>query len=264
VTKPVNPHLLRARVRTHIELKRTRESLERQNEELREAARLREEVELINRHDLKNPLMVILNAPAILAREGSMTPGQKKWLEMTQNAARKMLEMINRSIDLLKMEKGIYPLNPARVDALAVARQIVAAVGPMADAGAVTVDLRVDGNPATDGEVFAVRGEELLVYSMLSNLVRNAVEASPPGSTVTVSLGGKEEALIAIHNEGVIPPGIRERFFEKFATAGKTGGTGLGAYSARLIAATLGGSMAFTSSERQGTTITVRLPGSTT
>jgi hypothetical protein len=42
--KPVNPHLLRARVRTHIELKLVREKLESQNEVLEENARLREEV----------------------------------------------------------------------------------------------------------------------------------------------------------------------------------------------------------------------------
>lgn len=95
---------------------------------------------------------------------------------------------------------------------------------------------------------------------MLGNLARNAVEASPPGSTASISLRDGGAAIIAIHNEGAIPANIRERFFEKFATAGKKGGTGLGAYSARLIATTLGGTIAHTSSERDGTTITVTLP----
>ena len=60
--------------------------------------------------------------------------------------------------------------------------------------------------------------------------------------------------------EGAIPESIRGRFFQKFATAGKPGGTGLGAYSAQLIARTLGGTVDFRSSEEAGTTITVSLP----
>jgi signal transduction histidine kinase len=52
----------------------------------------------------------------------------------------------------------------------------------------------------------------------------------------------------------------RGRFFEKFATAEKTGGTGLGAYSAKLIAKTLGGTIGFETSEEAGTTIRVTLP----
>jgi signal transduction histidine kinase len=260
VAKPVNPHLLRARVRTHIELKQARESLERQNEALREAAKLREEVEHINRHDLKNPLMVILNIPDLLKRQANITADQKKWLEMIEGAARKMLEMINRSIDLLKMEKGIYPLQPVDVDALAVARQIVSAVTPLAVDRGVKVDLLLDGRPAAESDTFGLRSEELLLYSMLSNLAKNAVEASPPGATASISLRDGGAAIIDIHNEGAIPASIRKRFFEKFATAGKKGGTGLGAYSARLIATTLGGTIAHTSSERDGTTVTVTLP----
>ena len=261
VTKPVNPHLLRARVRTHIALKQAREDLERRNEALREAARLREEVEHINRHDLKNPLMVILNVPSILKRQQNVTPDQTKWLEMIEDAARKMLEMINRSIDLLKMEKGTYPVQAVDVDAMAVAGRVVAAVTALAEDRGVKIDLTLDGRPASDRDSLRLLSEELLLYSMLANLVRNAVEAAPPGSTAALSLRGGEAALtIDIHNEGAIPEGIRDRFFEKFVTAGKKGGTGLGAYSARLIAATLGGTIECASSDQRGTTIAVRLP----
>ncbi|HTZ53210.1 MAG TPA: response regulator, partial [Spirochaetia bacterium] len=63
ISKPVNPQLVRARVRTHLELKAARDELERKNEILRENGRLREEVEAINRHDLRNPLMVIMTVP---------------------------------------------------------------------------------------------------------------------------------------------------------------------------------------------------------
>ena len=62
---------------------------------------------------------------------------------------------------------------------------------------------------------------------MLSNLVKNAIEAAPRGSTVSLSFTDDEVGVIAVHNEGAIPGEIRDRFFEKFATAGKPGGPAL-------------------------------------
>ena len=120
--------------------------------------------------------------------------------------------------------------------------------------------LRVRGMPAGSADTCIVNAEELLLYSMLSNLVRNAVEAAPPGSTVSLSFSNEDAGAIAIHNEGAIPEKIRDRFFEKFATAGKPGRTGLGAYFAKLIAKTLGGTIGFETSEKAETTIMVRLP----
>ena len=53
---------------------------------------------------------------------------------------------------------------------------------------------------------------------------------------------------------------FRENFFEKYATHGKAGGTGLGNYSARLIAETQNGSIDMQSSEIDGTSVIVQLP----
>ena len=221
VAKPINPHLLRARVRTHIELRRAREDLEKQNEELKDTARLREEVEHISRHDLKNPLMVMMNIPGILKRQVNISEDQKKWLSLIEDAARKMLDLINRSIDLFKMEKGVYTLAATDVDALSVARQVVAASAQMAAERSVGMALFLNGMQASESDTFLLRGEELLFYSMLANLVKNAVEASPAESLVSLSFRDGDPAIISLHNEGAIPQNIRGRFFEKFATAGE-------------------------------------------
>jgi two-component system sensor histidine kinase/response regulator len=59
----------------------------------------------------------------------------------------------------------------------------------------------------------------------------------------------------------VVPAAIRERFFDKFATAGKAEGTGLGTYSARLLAQAQQGDVHMhTSDESDTTVITVSLP----
>ncbi len=265
IAKPVNPQLVKARARTHIELKAAREELEKKNEVLLENARLREEVEAINRHDLKNPLMILMNMPDALLAGGNLTDAQKKILGLVDIASAQMLEMINRTVDLFKMEKGVYVVHPVAVNVLQLVEQSLSALNPLVKAKELTVAITTRGRPAARGDTFLVLGEQLLACSMLANLLKNAVEASPSGGTITVSLddhesGEKGPARISIHNRGAIPAAIRSRFFAKFTTAGKERGTGVGAYSARLMARTLGGEISFQSSEETGTTITVQLP----
>jgi len=66
-------------------------------------------------------------------------------------------------------------------------------------------------------------------------------------------------ASILIHNNGVVPEEIRETFFNKYITAGKSGGTGLGTYSSALLAKTQKGKIFMKSSSEDGTTLIVKL-----
>jgi signal transduction histidine kinase len=43
---------------------------------------------------------------------------------------------------------------------------------------------------------------------MLGNLLKNAVEASPPGGQITISRDKGEAAVVSIHNMGVIPESV--------------------------------------------------------
>jgi nitrogen-specific signal transduction histidine kinase len=65
-----------------------------------------------------------------------------------------------------------------------------------------------------------------------------------------------------MHNMGVVPTDLREKFFEPYTTKGKEGGTGLGTHNALLVARTHKGDISFSTSEKAGTHVTVRLPGS--
>jgi CheY-like chemotaxis protein len=103
--------------------------------------------------------------------------------------------------------------------------------------------------------------EELLCYSLLANLMRNAVEASPQGGEVSIGAfaGPGETVVLRIHNHGAVPASVRGSFFQKYATSGKAGGTGLGTYSARLMARVQDGDIEMQTSKDAGTTLTVRL-----
>ncbi|MDB5860548.1 MAG: hybrid sensor histidine kinase/response regulator, partial [Ramlibacter sp.] len=227
---------------------------EERNRSLEENARLREDVERMSRHDLKTPLNSILGATRLLRDDARLTTEQRELVGVLQRSGFRMLEMVNLSLGLFKMETGNYDLRPQAVDLREVATRVLVDLHSYADANAVTLHQQ-----GSDGVPVYVRGEELLCYSIIANLVKNAVEAAGPGNRVTVTLKRGDPVLLLVHNPGEVPPGIAGRFFEKYVTSGKTGGTGLGTYSARLMARAQLGDVALQTGPVKGTTLTLTL-----
>jgi signal transduction histidine kinase len=203
---------------------------------------------------------MIVAAPTVVKMTGPVNAEQESLLKDVASAGYRMLDMINRSLDLYKMERGDYVLKAVVVNLIQVIGRVVQEIQVVANRKLVTIDLRLGDDPPASGDLFEVMGEGLLCHSMLGNLIKNAVEASPKGGRVTVTLERASDPSIHIHNLGAVPAEIRDTFFEKYATSGKHGGTGLGTYSARLIAETQRGTIAMRTSDEEGTTMTITLP----
>jgi signal transduction histidine kinase len=225
----------------------------------KEFEQLRADMERIVRHDLKGPLTSIIGLSDITL-DSNLTPDQVESLRYIQDAGYKMLRMINSLMNLAKIEDGTFTLQPVRVDVLPVLDEILKELEPIARKRRLRCAILVNGEPRRPEREFPVLGEEILVYSLLFNLAQNAHEAAPAESTVTFTLEGGSRGRIAVHNRGVVPAVIRDRFFGKYVSAGKTTGTGLGAYSAKLFTEAQGGGIVMDTSEQHGTTITVLLP----
>lgn len=220
------------------------------------AEQLREDVERITRHDLKSPLSSIMGVPSFMLERQDIPEEQKQWWRSVYDAGKRMLNMINSSLNLYKMEVGTFQLQPVEVDLSLSAREVGRDLASLLSAFRVTLEFKKDDNCYP-----VIAGDNLLIYELLSNLIKNAAEASPKGGKITLSFCCEgEKVLASLHNDGTIPAAIRGKFFQKYVTSGKTHGTGLGAYSARLIAVTLGGQISFETSEEAGTTILLVFP----
>lgn len=220
---------------------------------------LREDLERILRHDLKSPLSAVIHVPQLLLDDANLDEDQRALLTELERSGHRMLEMINRSLDLYKMEQGVYRLAPVDLDLIGVILRVLREQNSLILAKSLELDIQVDGSAAGITS-FLVSGEELLCHAIFANLLKNAVEASPEGGRITVSMTSGDPRTIDVHNAGAVPAAIREVFFEKFATANKRGGTGLGTYSAKLNAEAQGGSVSMHTGEASGTTVTVTLP----
>lgn len=224
----------------------------------RQMEALREDVERITRHDLKSPLSAVISMPQLILEEGELSETQQEFLHMIHDAGQRILDMVNRSLDIYKMERGVYELQPGPVDLRKVAGRVVQDLKHQAMKALVEVNLQQI--PQQQAPCVA-RGEEMLCYSLLANLLRNAIEACRQGAAVTVQLGSDSQGcLVSIHNPQAVPPEIRDKFFQKYVTHGKQQGTGLGTYSARLMAQTMRGSLDMETHEATGTTLRLRLP----
>ncbi|MBD3321520.1 MAG: response regulator, partial [Chitinivibrionales bacterium] len=240
ITKPIRPPIIKSRVKNHLELVLAREDLRKQNEILSENIRLRDEVERISRHDLKSPLQAVISVPSMLLKDLTLSNRQKEMIQMIEKSGYRMLEIINSSLDLFKMETGKYELHAVPVDIISVLGQIKGELETLARPKGIALDILFNNRTIQESNTFTVPGEEMLCYSMLANIIKNAIEASPEDRHVVVNCDADQGPVVTIHNDGTIPEKIRDTFFEKYATSGKKGGTGLGTYSAMLIAKTMG------------------------
>jgi len=97
----------------------------------------------------------------------------------------------------------------------------------------------------------------------VSNVVRNALDASPRGEAVTVTVsGGDGWATVEVIDRGPgIPQELRDRVFEPFfTTRSEGGGTGLGLAITRDMIARQGGEVRLEPAPHGGTRAVIRLP----
>ena len=264
VTKPIDPDILKPRVRNFMRYVALRKQLQADYDGMLDTARLREDVEHITRHDMKGPLAGIIGLVQTLAEDDTLSRSQvTEQLRLVEATALQVLDMVNRSSELFKIETGRFQLDARPVEIGDILRRIVEmSRAPFADKH-LTLALET-GTPGNANMPQAL-GDAMLCYSLFQNLIKNACEAAPLGSTVSVTLHNQEPLRIVITNQGVVPAEIRPRFFEKFVTQGKHGGTGLGTYSAKLLAEAQGGSVVLDTCDATDTTsITVVLPRATT
>jgi len=114
---------------------------------------------------------------------------------------------------------------------------------------------------AEDAAQVTFEGDPALLGRVVGNMVKNAIEASAPGETVTMgcrAAGGS--VSFWVRNRTYMPENIRAQVFGRsFSTKGA--GRGLGTYSMKYLTEKyLGGHVAFTSTEAEGTTFTATYP----
>lgn len=263
ITKPIDPDALKHRVRNFMRYVQMRKDLQSEYDGMVEMAQLKEDVAHITRHDMKGPLAGVLGLLQALIEDDSVGRRQLEQLKLVEETALQVLNMINLSAELFKIETGRYTLNALPVKVADILRRI-AEINRTTYSGK-DLTISVDADVPVGEEMPQSMGDAMLCYSLFQNLLKNACEAAPDGSKVSVKLYDETPLRIIIENKGAVPLDIRDRFFDKYATSGKKGGTGLGTYSAKLLTEAQLGTIELSVSDDANTTaITVALPRAAT
>lgn len=226
---------------------------ERLIEELARAVRLSELFVAVLGHDLRNPLSAVLAGSALALRrtEDEQTRVQ---LERVLRSARRMSRMVDQLLDVTRLRLGRgLALSRVPMDLCELVRQSVTETEPTH--GGHRFEVQVEA--ACLGEWDKDR-----LAQVMSNLLTNAAQHSPPGATVTIVVAGSDsEATVTVHNHGEpIPAEVLPKVFDAFSGASQSSGLGLGLYIAREIVVAHGGRIAVDSSAERGTTFTLALP----
>jgi len=186
-------------------------------------------------HEIKAPLSAIRGAAELL-EEPAMPPDQRaKFLANIRNESVRIQQLIDKLLQLSALEarKGLGPTEPVELSALA--RTVIDSLAGTLHARRLTTDLRAT-LPIT------VHGEKFLLTQALANLVQNAAEFSPVGSTIVLTITKRtHQAVVEIDDFGPgLPSYARDKVFERFYSLPRpdTGakGTGLGLSFVREIA----------------------------
>lgn len=207
-------------------------------------------------HEINNPLASIVAGTDGLLREldhsGRDDPPTRDYLQLLRKEAMRARDITVRLLRFARQEG-------ARREPVALAAELqeVAALfaHQLADAGVLLRIVGADLAPLVLGDPAELR-------QVLFNLLRNALDASPRGGTITASFATDvDEVVLRIADEGPgIPAELQDRVFEPFFTTKEPGrGTGLGLSIVHRIVTSHGGRVHAGNGSR-GAVLAVHLP----
>jgi two-component system sensor histidine kinase CreC len=208
---------------------------------------------------MKSPLAAIRGAAELLGEEMPVADRQR-FLGNIRAESGRAERLMNRLLELSALE-GRSSLDLTEViDLGPVVTRAVEQGYPPAEISAVRLEMKLPE------DIVPVRGEAFILRSAVTNLLENAIDFSPPGATVEVSLRRENgTAFIEISDRGPgIPDYATDRVFDRFYSlrhhASGRKGTGLGLTLVKEAAELHGGWVTLEAREEGGTIARLALP----
>jgi signal transduction histidine kinase len=184
-------------------------------------------------HEIRNPVAMIASSLDLAAEPATPDAERRDMLRIARDESSRLTTLTN---DFLAYANTKPPQRTRVCIAGALGAVASLAAARAAETG---IEIRADGSPDVEADL-----DELQLHQALLNLTSNAIEASPPGGTVTLGGHAVDGCVdLWVENSGAaIPPDMVVRLFEPFFTT-KPHGTGLGLPIARNIAVAHGGDL---------------------
>ncbi len=250
-------------------------------------------------HELRTPLAIMAGQIDVALERPRTAEAYREVLASVREELERATHLVNQLLFLARAEEGRETIAREPLDLAALAREVVAAMLPLAEARGIQLHFGADGEvdgpprlphvqdrlpaPGTAGPSPAaaagterertlaapalVNGDQLRLSQLLINLVDNSLKYTPAGGSVVLAVrqhGAVVEVCVSDTGPGIPAedlPHVFDRFYRvDRARARRSGGAGLGLAICEWIARAHQGSIAIASRLGQGTVVTVRLP----
>lgn len=214
----------------------------------------RQALEKVFFHDVLNVVANIM-ASADLLREAGPVEDEVELRANLFNFSQQLAGEIAAQRSLAEAENNELVVHLTTVSSLDVMKAVAKLYAFYDYAALRTIVIAPDAHDVT------ITSDTVLLQRVLGNLVKNALEASSAGETVTLNCtNGGANVAFSVHNAAFMPRQVQLQVFQRsFSTKGI--GRGLGTFSVRLLSERyLGGSVSFSSSKREGTTFRAVYP----
>jgi PAS domain S-box-containing protein len=224
--------------------------------EMRNKERLATMGEVVARvaHEMRNPLFAITAVAQILGMELKMSPPQRELMDALLTEGKRLNSLVAELLDCSKEMR----LNRKTLELSVIMRNSLRICDSYKPEKNITIRTNC-GELSTSITVDPDKLEQVLI-----NLLQNAVDASPVGGIIDLTVEEGEDTVsikIADSGQGVDAVNL-DKIFEVFFTTKKQG-TGLGLHISRKIVDAHGGSLSVSNNPGRGATFTVVLPFAT-
>lgn len=229
--------------------------------DLRHADQVRRDFVANVSHELRTPLTAIRGYVEALLDAPADPEQARQFLEVISRHALRMERLVRDLLRLARLDAGQETID-----------RVSCSVGGLIDAVVIDLDSLLATrhqhvNRRVEDTATIVPGDPAKLQDVLRNLLENASNYSPEGSTIDVHarrVGDEIEVTIADRGPGIPEPDVT-RIFERFYRADRSrsrdpGGTGLGLSIVRHLVGLHGGTIKAGNRDDGGAVFTMRLP----
>jgi PAS domain S-box-containing protein len=214
-------------------------------------------------HELRTPLTSIKGYTDLLflGRVGDVSDQQREFLRIIKQNADRLTALVSDILDISRIETGRVRLSIKPIDLASSIGSVVRSFQGPFDQKGLTLATRIPEH------LPRVRGDADRVTQILTNLIGNALQYTPPPGEVTISAAVAGDVVrVSVVDTGIgISSEDQARIFDRFYRADhpqvlEAAGTGLGLAIVKMFVEMLGGTVSVESELGQGSTFTFSLP----
>lgn len=244
------------------EVRNATESLEEANKRLTELNEKKSDFIAKISHELRTPMTSIKGAMDYLSakvprisQSNKDTRDLMEFLDVIKNNADRLIRLVNDTLDLERIESGVFDLHFSRVDLLSLIKEVIISFQSITSEKHITFKIVVNPKIYIDADEDRIR-------QVLINLISNAINYNPENSEIQVAVTESDRKVtVTINDEGPgIPVEVQEKIFDKFYTIGKRHGTGVGLAICKGIIEAHDGKIGVLKDIEKGSAIYFKLP----